>query len=751
MRSLFLPVLVVAVFLTACGSSASTKAPNDTVSAADVSADALADAATATDAAPVADTDPNLEIQHEGSDEDVLTPDVGENWGNPDCDPLLPGYCALPWPSNKFLVKDATRKTGFALNFGATSLPINVGGVAVNPEPYQRLDGYSITSPLLVVFPGVDISQMAQQTSVGLSMETTATLVWLEVDETGKVLRHIPYWVELDARAPTTDDKDPETGAVTQVFDTTTQLLFVRPAVVLDYARRYIVAFRNLKDKTGNPVARSQAFQALLTGKTAGTPLAERQARFDDTFAVLGKAGIAKDDLTLAWDFNTESGGALHDRVLELREKSFAATGPKGPEITVLKVLDGKDGSADADVAYTLRGTFHAPSFVTKHLIGGDAKHPVYGWRWNIGKDGQLAQDGWRDAPFIMTIPKSALDGTTPHDLLQYGHGLLGGADEIFSHWAGPNANQRHFLYFGSDMIGMADEDNATVLEILNNINEWPCLPERVSQGLVEHLLLARAMQQRAADLQFFKDKKIKLSGQMYYSGNSQGGIYGQTLMALSQDIERGHVGQPGANYSLLLERSQDFEAFGAMLGGVYPNRNDYIIVVTVMQLLWDQVDPVSYVRHIEQEPFAGQKAHRVLAVLHPGDFQVDPLSDEVTARSGWYKIMGHYGRNVFGVPESSYPQQTSAIVAINFGNTWNEKGNLSGGQEPGKLCGNPDQDGGACVGASLCGVGVFQDCTLDDPHDRAHGLKAHNDQMTWFFHTGEIKDFCGGDGCNPE
>ena len=32
---------------------------------------------------------------------------------NPDCDPLLPDVCALPWPSNLYLKEDAARETGF--------------------------------------------------------------------------------------------------------------------------------------------------------------------------------------------------------------------------------------------------------------------------------------------------------------------------------------------------------------------------------------------------------------------------------------------------------------------------------------------------------------------------------------------------------------------------------------------------------------------------------------------------------------
>ena len=44
------------------------------------------------------------------------------------------------------------------------------------------------------------------------------------------------------------------------------------------------------------------------------------------------------------------------------------------------------------------------------------------------------------------------------------------------------------------------------------------------------------------------------------YDGNSQGGIMGLMLAAVSPDIERAVLGVPGMNYSLLLPRSVDFD-----------------------------------------------------------------------------------------------------------------------------------------------------------------------------------------------
>ena len=67
---------------------------------------------------------------------------------------------ALPWPSNLYLKEDATRKTGYTLQFGSHSLPENKQGLSIDPGPYRRRDGYSVGTPLLLVIPGLDLTQL---------------------------------------------------------------------------------------------------------------------------------------------------------------------------------------------------------------------------------------------------------------------------------------------------------------------------------------------------------------------------------------------------------------------------------------------------------------------------------------------------------------------------------------------------------------------------------------------------------------
>ncbi|MSQ82689.1 MAG: hypothetical protein EXR77_07195 [Myxococcales bacterium] len=707
-----------------------------------------ADAAVGVDAVTVADSaaakaDAAADLGEAPPNDSVAT----DPFGDPACDPLQPLTCAMPFPSSHFQVEDKTTATGWRLQFAKGALPKNNVGVQVDTTAYQRLDGFSVAASLVVQFPNVDTVAMAGQKSIDKSVDKASPIVWLEVDKTGAVKRRVAHFAELDVRPNAADKIDP-----------TTQVLFVRPAVILDYATRNIVAFRQLKDTKGGKIARSPAFAALIEGKTAGTQLAKRQARFDEIFAILAKEGIAKDELTLAWDFSTYSQQALHGPLLQMRDKALAAIGDQGAALTFTTFAAKTDGSADPDIAHTLRGTFKAPNFM-KDLPGVGADTATCP-RWNFNAAGVLEQNGWRDAQVWIRVPKTAMDGTA-HDLLHYGHGLNGSGDETYQGWVGPNASTNKFIYFANSMIGMSNEDSTVIFQILQDLSRFSCLPERVTAGVVEHLVLQRTMKlhgpaiiSAALSKHLGKPIEIKSTGKMFWQGNSQGGIYGQTVLAAAQDVTRGHFGQPGLNYHLLLERSVDFDEFSMVLSAFYAKRSEYVLLLSLIQNLWDYVDPITFVRHLEAEPFADTPKHHALSVVHPGDFQVDAVTVEVAMRSGYYKVLPFYGKPVPMVAESAYPVVGSGVVSYDFGNSWFIQGNMPPGPEGGFECGDAKlpHAKGPCLGKGLCDPkGTFKPCTLNDPHDRAHGLKSHNDQMRHFFDTGEIKDFCGGDGCKPE
>ena len=117
----------------------------------------------------------------------------------------------------------------------------------------------------------------------------------------------------------------------------------------------------------------------------------------------------------------------------------------------------------------------------------------------------------------------------------------------------------------------------------------------------------------------------------LYYDGNSQGGIFGGSLIALEPDLTRGVIGVPGMNYSLLLQRSSDFGTgqppkpdptnpgslvpqYAYPLYQAYPNQLERQLILSLMQQMWDHSDPDGLAWHMTSDPLPG----------HPGAHGAD-------------------------------------------------------------------------------------------------------------------------------
>ncbi len=615
-----------------------------------------------------------------------------------DCDPLVPEICAMPFPSSKWLAPDAARKTGYALKFGAKTLPANKSGVHVDPAPYRRLDGFGVGVPAMAFFADLDATNLPDETRIPETMTANAKVMMFEV--AGGVAKRIPCFAELDQGAKTDDQRS----------------LLIRPAVLLREGTRYIVALRGLVRKDGTAVPSSDAFIALRDGRAKGTPVEERAARFDEMFALLAGAGVAKKDLTLAWDWVTASGDALHGPLLHMRDQAFAALGGASPAFAI-QSIDSYDPATNPDIAYEVHGTFDVPDYMIPAKVGAKTGHVL-----NWGPDRLPAPTGAvYHADFRARVPRSALGGK-PAGVMIYGHGLNGTDKQISASYFDALANQENVIIAGCNMIGMSAEDVNVTLEMLADLSGFPALADRLHQGVLDYAFLARAMK-----LGFGKLPAIAATGvvvdpsSLWYAGISQGGIFGATHVAMSLDITRGHFGVPGNDYATLLQRSQDFSGFFLVVGIAYPDARDQQVLLGTIQNLWDRTDPVSHYRHVSAEPFPGTPSHAVLLAPARGDWQVAPLTDEIVARSDvGVALMAGYGRDVALVTPAPYPRQGSGIVSYSFGNPWPAPGN------------HPPSD------------------AIGDPHGKPRELAWHNQQMFHFFRTGEIVDVCGGDGCTP-
>ena len=122
-------------------------------------------------------------------------------------------------------------------------------------------------------------------------------------------------------------------------------------------------------------------------------------------------------------------------------------------------------------------------------------------------------------------------------------------------------------------------------------LGTFPKIADRLQQGLLNEVLLGRLLNNNggfASVDAFHVDETLArttpsatpLGGngttidtsQLYYNGNSQGGIMGGALTAISPDITRAELGVPAMNYSVLLNRSTDFNTYKVVLDPAYPS-----------------------------------------------------------------------------------------------------------------------------------------------------------------------------------
>jgi len=591
------------------------------------------------------------------------------------CDFLDPAHCLLPFPNDHFTVADPGMDTGRRVDFDRASMPVNIQAVRVDPTEWNRNDGASPGAKILTVVPGVDLAQTgaAPITDIERSLDPQAPILLLDAT----TLQPHPIWAELDAN--------------TQI--PSKRALIVRPGVNLEDGRRYVVVMRRLKDAAGATIAPSRAFRLYRDRIPTYVPEIEaRRAHMESIFSTLAAAGIARSDLTLAWDFTVASTRNLTERMLHLRDDAFASLGGGVPSFTVTSV-ENLTPAQDARIARRIRGTFQVPLYLTKGGVTGFVSGPD-GSRFRDAADQPQVlpnalpvRGGDFTASFVCNVSRSTLkdDGSVaPARAGVYGHGLLGDPDEINAGNVKDMSIEHNFLFCGTPWIGMAEEDVPTAFVIVQELSRFPQLADRVQQGILNFQFLARLLRDPrgfATDPAFQAGTPatpLFAPGEVFYDGNSQGGIIGGAATAVSTEWTRAVLGVPGMNYSTLLRRSKDFAPFQAFLNIYYTDELERTIGLSLIQMLWDRAEANGYASHMTDRPLPGTPAHQVLLHVGFGDHQVADVTAEIEARTIGARIHQpalapgrHTNVNPYwGIPAMTYPWPGSAIVIWDTGRT---------------------------------------------------------------------------------
>jgi hypothetical protein len=692
---------------------------------------------------------------------DVVPDPVQEVLG---CDPIDPALCLLPFPNDAFTVADERTDTGRRIAFSPTAMPRNGTDVAldlggegkpVDPTEWNRSDGFSPGQAILTLVPGLDLPRTwgiadrarsdagpneqghfdhrDQLTDIGLSLDDDAPILIINA-ATGEL--H-PFWSELDTHKGVTAAR---------------QALILRPATNFEDGERYIVALRDLRDGDGQVIPAGPAFAAIRDGEGSGP----RAAHLDGVLDELEEAGVDREGLYLAWDFTVASTRSLTERMLAIRDDAFGevlgdtdladrVVQGVSPEFVVDGVVEQLDTWTDS------RGVQRSQRI---RVIDGRVSVPNY-----LDRVQQVeTQVGPQRLPFETPVPGSRLlvDPTDPDALpfrnptqptvrapfrcqvpvgegpshgVLYGHGLLGLRDQI-----GDVKWPRRFGFAGCalDWWGMTAPDIPTVGAILADLSAFPSLPDRGQQGFLNFLFMGRAMVHPdglVTDPAFSDVDGSPLlvvdegeGTELFYDGNSQGGILGGALVAVSPDVSRAIMGVPGMNYTTLLNRSVDWEgSYGEVYYGTYQDPIERQLGLQLIQMLWDRSEANGYANRMTADPLPDTPPHDIMLQVAWSDHQVANVSAEVWARTIGAPIMvpglpegRHWERDPYFADTAEYPYTGSALVYWDSGNAAPPNGNV------------PPTEG-------------------RDPHGDPRNEPAGGWQEAHFLLTGEMADVCGG------
>jgi hypothetical protein len=653
------------------------------------------------------------------------------------CDPLVPTHCGYPFPSNVYLKANPATATGKSVAIPAGAMPLTKNMGRLSPAMVAQSDGFSPGQTILAHLPGATVTGLPTQDTIAMSVTTASPTILLDAD-TGEL---VPHWAELDEEIESEADSD--------------RAFMIRPAVRLADATRYIVAIRHVVDATGAALAPTPVFQALRDGTPSCDPsVALRQSLYADIFAKLKAAGVDQADLQLAWDYSTASRANNTQWLLHMRDDALAKFGngdhsytlfppapagtspaPTSPSCNNLTVGDNPLETQVASPSEIGSGNCSQDSpnpHIWRRLFGLMTV-PIYtttpnpGAGLNFGSDGMPAQNGTAQYEFEVNIPMSAT--VKPGYPLQNGHGLLGDKTEGHNSYLAEIADQGDYVSVAVDLVGFDQDDLDTVENILSgDPSPFNDLVGRQQQGILNSLLSMRLMNALASDpATFYNGSPTIDASKHFYRGDSQGGIMGTTYMAVTTDVTLGVLGEPGAPYSLVLNRSEDFTPFFQILSFVYPTGRDIQGLLGLIQMMWDRSEPDGYAPYIVSNNLPNTPAHRVLIHDNVGDYQVTPLGAHIIARAVGAKNLSPVNREIYGIPDAPSPIQGSALVE------W------SWGLDPAPETNTPPPSSG------LCPTNAPPGC--DDPHDQLRKQPSSVSQEIQFFSTGTVVQTCGDGG----
>jgi hypothetical protein len=211
----------------------------------------------------------------------------------------------------------------------------------------------------------------------------------------------------------------------------------------------------------------------------------------------------------------------------------------------------------------------------------------------------------------------------------------------------------------------MSQDDILAAAQALSDMSDFPVVPDRLHQGVINVLALTRTMGGVCT-----LDPALQVDGVLpydpteeYFLGISLGSILGTTAMALSTDIERAvlHVG--GGIIPLMESRSINFEQFDIVYSAWYEQRIDREFYWSVIAHQWDRAEPVTYLPHLAQDPLPGTEAKQIFYPVALNDAEVANVASDLAARTAGFAQLGPTMHEVWGVEQVTTPTYDGSAI----------------------------------------------------------------------------------------
>jgi len=558
--------------------------------------------------------------------------DEGNTSGIPDqCNPLGGQGCLMPWPSMLYAKTDSSSATGYRLAIPREAMPINADGIIVEPDTFNRWDGFSAIAPMLAMFPnGVSATGLPSWKNPDESLAPTSPIVLVNV-ETGE---RVPLFAEVDQNT----------------IEIPKRALIIRPLARLKPSSHYAVGIRNtVKAADGSPLERSPGFEALASGGGFSHPGFETLKKTaPQMFAALEAAGVPKNELVLAWDFVTVSDEFLRSDLTTMREQALPAIGANGANLTFTA-----NPQANTPATYKrYLGTFKSPNFLTN----GEADSSVLR-RDTTGKPIVM---GMRDAKFAAIVPACVATQPLPRPTIVFGHGLFGSSEEYLTdNFVIDLAQDQCLVIVAGDFIGLTSRQLALTPLAVNDLNRGPQIVEKLAQSVIDFISLESITRGPMATSPEFQYNGMPVidPARTFYVGGSLGGIMGNTFMAYDPNIKKGLLAVPGGNWSMLFERSTAWTLLLGAAQGAYENAELYQLNLAMsLGMGFEPYDPMTTAAHVTKDPLFGNPTKDILMWYAVGDCLVTNIATEMIAREMGLQMTAPTVKTPWGITTTTAP-----------------------------------------------------------------------------------------------